>query len=74
MPWQRRSSTLAARSPTACRPRRSFNGPITQTGDHVAIDEQGSIWLAGIFDQPFQAGDQLLTPEGYDIYLIRLCP
>lgn len=53
---------------------RSFNGPVTQTGDNVAIDEQGSVWLAGIFNQPFQAGDQLLTPEGYDIYLIRLCP
>ena len=53
---------------------RSFGGPITQSGDHVAIDDQGSIWLTGSFNQPFQAGDELLTPEGYDIYLIRLCP
>lgn len=53
---------------------RSFGAPISQYGDTVAIADDGSIWLAGIFDQPFQAGDELLTPEGYDIYLIRLCP
>jgi hypothetical protein len=54
---------------------RAFQGNGSYSGDAVAIDEQGGIWVAGYFNQPFEVGGEQLAPKaGYDGYVIRLCP
>jgi hypothetical protein len=54
---------------------RAFGGPGSHWGDAVAIDDQGSVWISGVFSQPFEAGGELLVPQGdYDAYVLRLCP
>ena len=54
---------------------RGFGGVGSQYGDVVDIGEDGSVWLGGIYRDPFSAGDDVLTPaEGWSAYLLRLCP
>ncbi|MBZ5708505.1 hypothetical protein [Nannocystis pusilla] len=54
---------------------RSFGGPGNQHGDVVGINDDGSIWLGGVFNAPFMAGDELLEPsDTWQGYLLRLCP
>ncbi|WP_434420242.1 hypothetical protein [Nannocystis pusilla] len=54
---------------------RGFGGLGSQYGDVVDIGEDGSVWLGGVYRDPFPAGDDVLTPaEGWSAYLLRLCP
>lgn len=54
---------------------RGFGGLGSQYGDVVDIDEDGSVWLGGIYSHPFPAGEDVLTPEeGWSGYLMRPVP
>ncbi|MDC0668544.1 hypothetical protein [Nannocystis radixulma] len=56
---------------------RSFGGAGSQHGDVVGINDDGSIWIGGVYNAPFMAGDELLDPPAlatWEAYLLRLCP
>ncbi|PCC71923.1 hypothetical protein SAMN02745121_03273 [Nannocystis exedens] len=54
---------------------RGFGGLGSHYGDVVEIGEDGAVWLGGVYNQTFSAGDDVLTPaEGWSAYLLRLCP
>ncbi|WAS91684.1 hypothetical protein [Nannocystis punicea] len=52
-------------------------GPGPKLVNVVEIGEDGSVWLTGQFDEPFEVRGELLVPDPADhsdTYLIRWCP